>query len=661
MSTFNYSKKRLAPLVQKYGIDTDRDLIFKVLMQMFDSQTDYQIWALKVVKEGYASVEEVQRIHDWANDNATEIKKLSKQNIISYNKGKNDINTLFLEIEGLGKLQVIKNAVAKFNTVQRNMMQERLKLNEIDALTAANSAEIQEWFDIMKSFNKMVPHRQNKLIRTSSAINDDFNFLKKHLVDSFAESYNWDREDLLRYMQLKAKDCTVVFDKDNVVMLQVPSFDSSKALCGSGRTSWCLTRATSYFNDYVSQKNNVQYFIFDFNKCESDELSHIGFTVNDCDGITHAHSTTNKSLMGGIQYKNEYIDIFGALNNLHISHQIYLKLHELQHFQWNSTSIKNFFNKNLDYMLVYDEGGKLVYRIEDASNIRSVLQHTRINLSSFRFSRNSKGYIIFNLNESFDSNLALGLCIYEEDDYGVETFKRAWDVYGGNITSDNVDKNFGINQKSYLTNADIVPELHLHRSIDRNQESEVVKILNDNAEMDVNCEHHCSLPIFKIVECAMLDGFKAIIKNKNLNLGAYDATGDTIFSHLMYAYLYDTDKATSEIYKSMIAELLALDVDFNIADTIGDTLLILATESKKSNWIVAELLKRSNVNVNIVNDNNYTALTKAIHNNNIQAVKMLLSRKDTVVRQEDIDVANRVGVDLSNWLTESHSLVGAMA
>jgi hypothetical protein len=243
----------------------------------------------------------------------------------------------------------------------------------------------------------------------------------------------------------------------------------------------------------------------------------------------------------------------------------------------------------------------------------------------------------------------------------VETFKRACDVYGGNITSDNVDKNFGINQKSYLTNADIVPELHLHRSIDRNQESEVVKILNDNAEMDVNCEHHCSLPIFKIVEYAMLDGFKAIIKNKNLNLGAYDATGDTIFSHLMYAYLYDTDKATSEIYKSMIAELLALDVDFNIADTIGDTLLILATESKKSNWIVAELLKRSNVNVNIVNDNNYTALTKAIHNNNIQAVKMLLSRKDTVVRQEDIDVANRVGVDLSNWLTESHSLVGAMA
>ena len=646
MALLNYAKKRLAPVITKYGIDVETDAIFQTIIPMFDKQTDYQIWALKLLKEGVTVLDSIVNIKNWIDVNPTEIQKLIKKNIISY-KTKEDIDILTKEIVGLDLLKEIKTAVNKFNTTQRNMMGENLQLNsvEMNGLSAYNSATIQEWGAIMKAFNKMPNHRQNKLIRTSSAINSDFKFLKKHLLDSFADDYVWDREDMLRYMQLNANDCQVVFDENNVVMLQVPSFKSSKALCGSGRTSWCLTRQESYFNDYVSNKKAKQFFVFDFNKAENDELSHIGFTVHKTNGITNAHSTTNQSLMGDITYKNTRVNIHKALQCLHIGHQIYLQLDALTNFDWTIQSVSNYISKRVDAQIVYTANDVLVVRIDHIEALKSLLGYTRINLNNCKINNNTKIYVVMNLNVPYNDGNALALCTYQKDLYGVESFKDCYDAYGSKNDEGFLTK-LGVNNKEFLSTMDIKPELLLHKLIDNCDEQGVVDLLQENEDLDVNTLHQFSQPIFKTIEQAMVKAFNAIIQHKNIKWDICDGVGETIFSELIYAYLYALDRKQLRLYEEMINAILELDIDFNTQDIIGDTMLMLAAESNRGGWIVEKLLKKPSVNVNIVNDNNCTALTNAIKEGHTDIINLLLSRVDTVVRQEDYDVASSVGIDL---------------
>lgn len=662
MSTFNYSKKRLAPLVQKYAIDVNKDLTFKALMQMFDSQTDYQIWSLKVVKGGFATLEEVKFISDWAKNNSTEIKRLKRQNIISYGKSKQDIELLLVEIKGLDMLQVLNNAINKFNTNQRHMIRETLGLSTMDGVTAATTDEIAEWFGLMKAFNKLPRHRQDKLIVTSSSFNDDFNALKEHISTVFANSYVWDREDLLRFMQLQARDCKVVFDANNVLMLEVPSFESSKSLCGSGRTSWCLTKGENFFNDYVLNKQSTQYFIFDFNKRESDELSHVGFTVNSKEGITNAHSTTNQTLMHPFTYRDKEVDIHSVLKSLQISHKIYCPLHDLKLFNWDAKSIKNVLDNYPNLELVLDKDDKLVYKVGSIDVLNDILRHTRINFSRLpRIYRGHKCYLIFNLNVEYTCEDALSFCLYREDDYGMETFNSAWNPYGVENHDGNYVKNvFNMLEKDFLDCASLPIELMLHRCLDRMEESEAIELITSNKELDVNFSHHYSIPVFKIIECGLVKAFQAIINHPNLNWGECDATGDTILSHLMYGYMYEENEQTNQLHQTMIEALLELNIDFNMTDAIGDTMLTLAMESKKANWLALDLIQRPDVNVNVVNENNWTALTKAISYRNTPVIKALLSRPDTVVRNEDFEMAEQVGLDLNKMVKRKPATVAAL-
>ena len=646
MAVLNYAKKRLSPVITKYGIDVETDAIFQTIIPMFHNQPDYQIWALKLIKEGITVLETIKNIKNWAESNPTEIKNLIKKNIISY-KTKEEIEMLTKETLGLELLKEIRNGVNKFNTTQRNMLNENLQLDscEMNGLFAYNSAQIVEWASIMKAFNKMPIHRQNKLIRTSSAINDDFKFLKQHLLDSFAEGYVWDREDLLRYMQLKAHDCTVVFDENNILMLQVPSFQSSKALCGSGRTSWCLTRAESYFKDYVINKNAKQFFVFDFNKTENDELSHIGFTVHKNNGITNAHSTTNQSLMGDINYKGQQVNIHKILNTLHIGHQVYLRLDNLTNFDWTMQSITDYVNKRADLQIVYTANDVIVVRIDHTDALRSILSHSRINFNNFRIDSNSSAYVIMNLNVPYNDDSALGLCIYQKDAYGVESFKNCYDVYGGKNDA-NFLTNFGVQGKDFLSAIKIKPELMLHKLIDQRDENGIVSFLAENDNMDINITHQFSQPIFKIIEEAMAKAFNAIIQHKRMNWEITDEVGDSIFSNLIEAYLYETDQKRMKVYEGMINSILSLNINFNVLDVVGDTMLILAAESNRGEWIVRKLLKNPAVNVNIVNDSNRTALTNAIKERHISIIQLLLKRPDTVIRQEDYELASSCSIDL---------------
>jgi hypothetical protein len=170
----------------------------------------------------------------------------------------------------------------------------------------------------------------------------------------------------------------VVFDNNNVVMISVPSFKSSKLLCGNGRTGWCLTREDRYFKQYVTEARGKQFFIFDFNKSEMHELAHVGFTVRKPQGITNAHSTTNRSLTGdGISVDGTRWDIHKVLNKLNIDHELIMRIEENKYYKWSiESALALIANMPKDLTLAYNKDNRLVVEALSPRGVERLIEHT---------------------------------------------------------------------------------------------------------------------------------------------------------------------------------------------------------------------------------------------------------------------------------------------
>ena len=110
-----YNKKQMQPLIDKYAINPETNKLFINVVEMFDGQPNYQIWAVKMIFSKTIDSEELERIHDWVTKNQTLVKSLEKQNVVSYST-KALINQLFKEMEGLYNTAVIKSTSNNFNT-----------------------------------------------------------------------------------------------------------------------------------------------------------------------------------------------------------------------------------------------------------------------------------------------------------------------------------------------------------------------------------------------------------------------------------------------------------------------------------------------------------------------------------------------------------------
>jgi len=82
---------------------------------------------------------------------------------------------------------------------------------------------------------------------------------------------------------------TPLYDKNNVVVFEVDSYDKCKKL---GSTSWCIVRDEEYFDQYVTHEYNNQYILYDFNKLSTDIQSMVGFTVS-ASGFIYAEHWKN--------------------------------------------------------------------------------------------------------------------------------------------------------------------------------------------------------------------------------------------------------------------------------------------------------------------------------------------------------------------------------
>lgn len=114
-----YNKKQMQPLIDKYGINQETNKLFIKVCEMFDGQSNYQIWAVRMIFSQSMTFEELERIHNWIASNSNLINKLEKKNVVSYSN-KSGIAQLLKEIEGVDRIAFIKNIISRFNTDKKD-------------------------------------------------------------------------------------------------------------------------------------------------------------------------------------------------------------------------------------------------------------------------------------------------------------------------------------------------------------------------------------------------------------------------------------------------------------------------------------------------------------------------------------------------------------
>ena len=215
-----YNKKQMQPLIDKYAINPETNKLFINVIEMFDNQPNYQIWAVKMIFSKTIEIEQLETIHDWINKNQSMVKSLEKQNIVSYST-KSAIAQLFREMEGLDNLSIVKNAVNHFNTEQRKMLTDALLAKDYNGSTAYMDKDIKVWSTIFRKFNRLPLDRKNKFYSNCSRLKNLTDLLSA-IKSCLEETYKWDKADFLAFMENNASDCEVVYENGPYVIIHVP-------------------------------------------------------------------------------------------------------------------------------------------------------------------------------------------------------------------------------------------------------------------------------------------------------------------------------------------------------------------------------------------------------------------------------------------------------
>jgi len=196
-------------------------------------------------------------------------------------------------------------------------------------------------------------------------------------------------------------------------------------------------------------------------------------------------------------------------------------------------------------------------------------------------------------------------------------------------------------------------EIRLHQLIDNGEENEAIKLIDENKDIDINYEYNDRILVLSAINNKMCDLFFKIVNHPNFNSNIKDAFGESMLESLIYLYGSDDISKSNyddDLYKRLIEAILKVDsYDFNYKDLNDDTAINIACEYPKMLWIVEALAAKENVDINIVNDFDCAALGNAIRNKNLEAIKILSKRKDLIVRNADVEMANKYNVDLSEY------------
>ena len=195
--------------------------------------------------------------------------------------------------------------------------------------------------------------------------------------------------------------------------------------------------------------------------------------------------------------------------------------------------------------------------------------------------------------------------------------------------------------------------IQLHKLISSGDEQGAINLINSEKDIDVSYEHNMNIPVFSVISEKMPNLFKVIVNHPTFNNTVEDGFGETLFETLLY--MYTAEESTKDNFdrvylKELIDIVLKLDnYPFNAKDISEDTPLIISCEFTCLNWVTSELLKKKDIDINAINDVEHSALTEAIRYKNIEAIKMLSKMEGLVLRNIDIEEAQKANIDLSEY------------
>ena len=647
----------MQPLITKYGIDVNMDKLFQQIIKMYDNKHNYQFWAINAVFGNKIEFGKLEEVFKWTKNNHMMIKNLSKKNIVNYSS-KEDFNQLLKEIKGIEMINTIKNSVKKFNTDQRRILFDTFKLNNITPIEAYENEDITVWSSVFDKFESLPESRKKNFINSASAIRDLDMFLSR-IKDTLKESYAWEKNNFLSFVVKTVPECPIVVNQGPIVILEIPGFRESHILCGNGRTNWCIAYQENSWEYYSNKKPTYhQFFMFDFSKEESDRLAHIGFTIDEDDGIVYAHSTENDSLLNGIEYNGEIMTLSMALSMANIKMSQIMPRKELKYFKWEYNSIIDFVKKDNSkrFSLAYVKDNKIIIRILSPVGVDMLLSGTFCNKNRIKnYLPESDRYVIFNLDKDYMDNESTFVLIFKRDKYGILNLYNCFNTYNISYNGSRCLKKLGISIDDFIKQKKINPSILLHKYLNDYNEDKAVELIDKNdKDLDVNYSFLIEKkPALVALNNHMFKALKKIVTHPNFDASTTDPFGVSILTNLFFILATEEcrDEKDEILIKETIEYILENDkFDLNFKESTSDTPINIACLYPKLSWIVEKMANNDKVNINIENSTHFTPLETAIRSNNIDAIKILCKRPDLIIRDEDIENAHLKGINIKQYL-----------
>ena len=184
-------------------------------------------------------------------------------------------------------------------------------------------------------------------------VNDLLEIIKK-LLSGSNEYY-----DILKSLE-KDENSEVLYSKNNVILAEIKSYTKS---CEIGSRSWCISTSEHMWSSYVTENNNKQLFLWNFNLDPSDNLSLIGITIKNIEQILR--SFDKKPIETSHNRRDEYIkysDLSKILNSIDKElHEIVFDTFEISKSYITKGDIRTTYNICSYYMKngEYDKIDKL--------------------------------------------------------------------------------------------------------------------------------------------------------------------------------------------------------------------------------------------------------------------------------------------------------------
>lgn len=659
-----YAKKQINPLIEKYAINPNSNKTFIKIIEMFDGQPNYQVWGIKSVFGKATTLDVLSQIKDWVENNQTLIKKLSKNgNVICY-KSASDFRVLISEMNGLSKIQFLKNMINMFNTDQRNIITADSHVDEMDGVTFFKSSLCQRWFNIFEKFNCLPAGTKKTVINRLSSVRDASK-LYNLIEESLAKKYSWNKEELLAFVAINTTDTEVFYDSGNIVILKVKTYRDSNKLC-YGRTNWCITNSDGQWKNYVTSHSRDQYFLFNFGLPENDECAYIAFTVDDLLGITHAHSKTDKDLKcSKMSYHGKSIGIYDALLEDGVDLSLFHKVRECKNYTFTHDALLDFIYKgpydlSKSVNVVYDKNNILIINVTTKGALTCLMAHTMMDINQITPNSNTTCFLMFDFNKKDNDMHSIVSLMYEKDSYQMLSFNRGYDSYGIRMSDSSYLSSLGISSTDFINTKGIDPAILLHKMLDENNEIGALKALEGNPELNVNFLLNGRTPLFTAIGNHMYKVIEKILSHPKFSGNSIDSFGMNLLEHLLYIYYCDSSnklgKDEAEGVHNLINALMdSGKFDLNYVDPQGDTVISIAATSPDMLWIMEKLLSMPDININVRNDINFTALGMAIRNNNKKAIELLCRRDDLIITANDKEMAKKIGVNLDDVVKKERS------